>query len=384
VAVDLEATVPEVRRYHRLKRAGRVGALLIRLAFLALMALLAGPLLGRTLHPVFGGNRWLELLVLGTGYLECLFLLSLPLNYWSGYVLEHRHRLSTLTSSRWVLRQLKINHLVTLPLNLMLLLGLYASLWHCGRWWWVWASTAVVAFAAVGISHLVPLLLWPFLYKVSRLNDPDLLERLRPLAEGVGLHVEGLYRLHLSAVTRKANAVVAGVGRNRRVFLGDTLLAQLTPEEIEVVFAHEVGHLAHRHFPKILLGSALLVAAGLCLCDLTLRHTAEPLGYGLGAGSAYQEPAALPLLGLVLTVVHLVLGPCFLALCRSFECQADRYALERTRRPETFRSKVLKIARINKSELDPSPFAVWLFYDHPTPRQRLALADGRTGPRAAP
>src|SRR5207245_1813261 len=152
-------------------------------------------------------------------------------------------------------------------------------------------------------------LILPLFYKVTRLDDPALLERLRRLTQGTGLGVEGIYRLDLSAETKKANAALAGLGRTRRVLLGDTLLAQFTPEEIEVVFAHEVGHHVHRHLPKMIAWSVVMAAAGFWLADAILRHGAALLHYPADAMPAWQDPAALPLLLAVLSFFGLLLAP---------------------------------------------------------------------------
>ncbi|HJT79407.1 MAG TPA: M48 family metalloprotease, partial [Gemmataceae bacterium] len=162
----------------------------------------------------------------------------------------------------------------------------------------------------------------------------------------------------------------AGIGRTKRIVLGDTLLDEFTPEEIEVVFAHEVGHHVHRHLPKLIAWSMVVAAAGFWLADVVLRAAAAPLGY-----PAWQDPAALPLLLLVLTVFGLVLSPLQNAVSRFFERQCDRYALRRTHNPTAYRAAFVKLARMNKADADPNPLVVWLFEDHPPIRQRLALAD---------
>jgi STE24 endopeptidase len=216
----------------------------------------------------------------------------------------------------------------------------------------------------------------PLFYKVTRLDDALLLERLRRLAGGTGLNVEGIYRLHLSAETRKANAALAGLGRTRRVLLGDNLLDRFTPEEIEVVFAHEVGHHVHHHLPKLVAVNVALAIGGLWLVDRVLRLATEPLGYhGSAFGPAFADPGALPLLLLVLAVGGLLLMPALNALSRLFERQCDRYALQRTRMPEAYRAAFVKLARLNKCDPDPHPLVVWFFEDHPPIKERLAMAD---------
>jgi STE24 endopeptidase len=294
-------------------------------------------------------------------------ILTWPIDFWTSYVLEHRAQLSNQTLGGWVAQRVK-GYLVGGILGLLLLLGLYAILWTTGATWWLWA-TAGWLLATLVLGRLMPILILPLFYKVTRLDDAELLERLRHLADGTGLTVEGVYRLHLSRETKKVNAALAGLGKSRRVLLGDTLLEQFTPEEIAVVFAHEVGHHVHRHLPKMIAVSVVLAVAGFALVDWVLRTLAPSLGY---AGLA--DPVALPLLLFVLTAFGLVMSPAQNALSRFFERQCDRYALDRTGLADAYRSAFTKLARLNKSDADPHPVVAWLFYDHPPIRERLAMA----------
>jgi STE24 endopeptidase len=373
-ALELEPTSPEVKRYQRQKLTAAIASTALSLTALAVLALVAGPGLDALVHGWVGDNRWLRLIMLAFLYAAGMELLTLPLDFYSGFVLEHRYQLSNQTLWGWCWRLLK-GYLVGAPLGLLLLLGLYTVLWFTGPWWWLWATAGLLLVTLV-LGQLLPVVILPLFYKVTPLDDPSMLERLQRLAGGTGLSVQGVYRLHLSAETRKANAALAGLGRTRRVLLGDTLLEQFTPEEIEVVFAHEVGHHVHRHLPKMVAWSIILAATGFWLVDRVLHHAAERLGY-----AGFSDPAALPLLLLVLTVFGLVLSPVQNALSRFFERQCDRYALARTHMPDAYRSAFVKLARINKADPDPHPLVVWFFDDHPPIRQRLALADVALGPR---
>ena len=95
------------------------------------------------------------------------------------------------------------------------------------------------------------------------------------LADGTGLSIRGVYRLGMSEETAKANAMLAGVGRTRRVLMGDTLLDQFTPDEIEVIFAHEIGHHVHRHIRKLIVTGVLYSMLGFWICDRLLVVWAE-------------------------------------------------------------------------------------------------------------
>jgi STE24 endopeptidase len=337
------------------------------------MALWGGPRLDQLLRLWTGDNRWIRLVVLAFVYAASLELLTLPLDFWSGFILEHRYQLSNQTFLRWVWRQIK-GYLVGGPIGLLLLLGFYTLLWYAGELWWLWAAAGWLAVTLL-LGQIMPVVILPLFYKVTPLGDPALLDRLQRLARGTGLSIQGVYRLHLSAETRKANAALAGLGRTRRVLLGDTLLDRFAPEEIEVVFAHEVGHHVHRHLLKMVVWSVVVSGASFWLADFVLRQAAPVLHYVSTDLPAYKDPSALPLLMFVLSMVGLALSPLQNAVSRYFERQCDRYALERTGLTDAYRSAFIKLAQINKSDPDPHPVVVWLFDDHPPIRSRLALAD---------
>jgi STE24 endopeptidase len=287
---------------------------------------------------------------------------------------EHRYQLSNQTIGGWLWRRVK-GYLVGGVLGLFLLSGLYALLWASGHLWWLWATVGWLVVTLV-LGQLLPILILPLFYKVTRLDDESLLQRFRNLTNGTTLTVEGVYRLGLSKDTKKANAALAGLGKTRRVLLGDTLLEQFTPEEIEVVFAHEVGHHVHRHIIKMIALRVLTTLVGFRLVDALLATIAPRLGY-----THFTDPAALPLVLLVLTLFGLILSPLQNALSRFYERQCDQYALDRTGNPVAYRSAFIKLARINKSNPDPHPLVACLFYDHPPIRERLAMAEA--GPLAA-
>jgi STE24 endopeptidase len=364
----LEPTDPEVKRYERLKLTATVVNAALSLAALGVAALLLGPWIDIMVRRITGDTYWPRLIAIGFVYASVLEMLTLPLSLWSGFILEHRYGLSNQTLLRWVWRRVK-GYLIGGPVGLVLLLGLYALLHYGGPWWWVWATAAWLLVTLV-MGQLLPTVVLPLFYKVTPLDDAPLLERLRRLTEGTGLKVEGIYRLGLSADTKKANAALAGIGRTRRVLLGDTLLGEFTPEEIEVVFAHEVGHHVYGHLPKMIVAGVVLAAAGFWLVNLVLHGSATALGY-----ADFDDPAALPLVLLVLSVLGLLLSPAQNAVSRFFERQCDRYALDRTGLNQAYRSAFLKLARMNKADPDPHPLVVWLFDDHPPIRERLAMAE---------
>jgi len=297
--------------------------------------------------------------------------LSFPLSLYSGYTLEHRYELSQQTFGRWLSRYLKRNGLA-LAFGLVLVVGLYWIIWLVGTWWWLAAAGAFFA-VTVLMGQLAPVLIVPLFYKVERLDNPELNDRMARLAAGTGLSIQGVYRLGLSEETSKANAMLAGLGSTRRVLMGDTLLDRFTPDEIEVIFAHEIGHHVFKHIRKMILTGLLYSLFGFWVCDRVLMFWAERQ---YGPISAHDlPPSTLPLLMLVLTVFALVLEPLQNVISRRYERQCDRYALEKTGLRDAYQSAFRKLARLNKDDPDPHPLEVFLFHSHPPIRERVSIGD---------
>ena len=195
--------------------------------------------------------------------------MSFPLSLYSGHVLEHRFQLSTQTFGRWLWRYAEAQPAGPGVWRWSLFVALYWLIWTTGRWWWLAAAGAFFVVSVV-LGQLMPVLILPLFYKIEKLDAPELTDRIARLAAGTGLSIEGVYRMDLSDETVKANAMLAGLGRTRRVLLGDTLLDSFTPDEIEVIFAHEIGHHVFHHIRKMIVAGVLYSAAGFWICDRIL------------------------------------------------------------------------------------------------------------------
>jgi len=296
--------------------------------------------------------------------------LSLPLSFSAGYLLEHRFHLSTLSLGGWLRRYSKQN-LLALVFGTLLILGLYWLIWTTRGWWWLAAAGAFFCVTIV-MGRIFPVFIMPLFYKIEPLDAPELAERIGDLAAGSGLTIEGVYRIALSEETVKANAMLAGLGRTRRVLLGDTLLNNFSPTEIAVVFAHEIGHHVFRHVRKMILLGLAISVAGFWICDRLLMGWAAYQGQPL-------EYATLPIwlepwIMLILLVFGMLLEPLMNGISRHHERQCDRYAFERIRQPEAYISAFSKLARQNKDDPCPHWFEVLWLHDHPPIGERLAIA----------
>jgi STE24 endopeptidase len=360
----------EAKRYGRLTLRLSLVDMAIDLAYLTLAAYWLGPRIDRWLagFPLLSGDHSLPRLAALVAVLFVIHaLLSFPLSFYAGHVVEHRFGLSQQSLGRWF-RKYALRMALGLAFSALLFAGLYAIIWSVGAYWWLAAAGAFFVVSII-LGQLAPVVFLPLFYKVERLDDPTLAERMQTLAAGTGLTVEGVYRMRLSEETAKANAMLAGLGRTRRVLMGDTLLDSFTPDEIDVIFAHEIGHHVHRHIPKMIATGALVSVIGFWLCDQFIR-------WWTGIAEPARWPVATqPLLLWFTTLYMMALGPFTNAVSRRYERQCDRYALRRTKNAEAFRTAFTKLARVNKADMEPNPVEVFLFHSHPPIAERLLIAD---------
>ena len=358
----------EAKQYGRWQLGLDLGDAAIDLAFLSLFALLvAVPLDGwlATRIPM-ATLRLLALYGIMMAVHECA---SFPLACFAGYVIEHRFGLSRQSFGHWLARHAK-RFGIAVVFGAAIVVALYALFWFVGAWWWVAAAVGFFLLSVV-LGQLAPVLILPLFYKIERLDKPELAARVSQLAAESGLSIEGVYRMVLSDETAKANAMLAGLGRTRRVLLGDTLLDSFSLDEIEVVFAHEIGHHVYRHIPKLMALGFVYSLAGFWICDRVLALWIGPTEY-----DPQQMPVyALPMLMFVLGAFSLVLGPLQNVASRRFERQCDRFALVKTGLREAYVSAFQKLAKLNKDDPDPPWLAVLLFHSHPPIAERIGMAE---------
>jgi STE24 endopeptidase len=292
---------------------------------------------------------------------------SLPLGLYSGYLIERRYGLSNESLSAWFRDELK-SFAVGLVLSGGAATLLYALIRFSPDRWWVLAG-ALFALLIVGLTNLAPVVLLPLFYTVKPLAREELRTRLMALAERAGARVLGAYEWGLGAKTRKANAALAGIGGTRRILVSDTMLAQYSDEEIEVVLAHEMAHHVHGDIWKGIVFESALIMAGFYLAALTLAILSDDAGL-----SSVADPAGLPLLLLAAGGVSLVMVPLGHAMSRAHERSADRFALDLTKNPGAFISAMRRLGAQNLAEENPSRVVQWLFYSHPPIRERIAAA----------
>ncbi len=358
----------KAKRYNRIRITLSFLETVLLFVFAAIIVLSG---LSRTIAELAHGasdNDYLALLMFAAAFGLLEIAVVLPLSVYSGYVLEHRYDLSNQSVGRWMWEETK-SVLVSIPILAPLLLVFYFFLKELGTLWWLPVGVIVFVLSVV-LARLAPTLIFPLFYRFRPLEDGSLKQRILRLCSDVGMQVMGVFSFNMSKNTKKANAGFTGIGKSKRIILADTLLANFTEEEIETVFAHELGHYKHGHIWKGIVAGMVSTFVGLFLTAQLYEVSLSWFGF-----TRVDELAALPLLSIWLGIYGLVTFPLNNALSRRFEREADRFALWKTRNAAAFISTMKKLAEQNLADISPRPVVEFLFYSHPSIEKRVKFAE---------
>jgi STE24 endopeptidase len=358
--------LPEARKYNRVRRWLGISEFALGLALL--LVLLMTGWTGWIRDIAYRSQSYALAVFLYTLMLVAISkLLGLGLDYY-GFRLEHRYGLSNQKARGWIWDEVK-GLLVSAVLAGLLVELLYFIIRQFPEHWWLLAWLGFLG-VAILLAQLAPVILFPIFYKFEPLQDDELKSRLVRLGERAGTRVRGVYKWHLSEKSKKANAALTGLGNTRRIILADTLLDNYSPDEIEAVLAHELGHHVHKHILK-----SMGVQAGITLVGFWAANWA--LHYSIDRWHMFEtisDFANLPLLVLIFTLLSFFLMPALNAFSRYNERQADRYAFESIASVGPFVSSLNKLAEQNLAERTPSRWVEWWFHSHPAIARRLAAA----------
>lgn len=270
--------------------------------------------------------------------------------------IERRFGLSRQTFGQWMGDQVK-GWVVGAVVATLALAIAYA----CVRWaeglWWVFAATMMVVLGIV-LTHLAPVVLIPLFFKLRPMEPGPLKDRLLRLSKEYGVEVRDIYHLGLAEKTEKGNAMFAGLGRTKRILIGDTLYTKFPPEQVEAVFAHELGHQVHNDLWKGIGFSAFRAYVTFFAAQAIL-------------GRVPDRPYAFLLLALVLGVLQLPVGVLEAAFSRARERAADEFAASRVGRGPKLADALEQLTFQNWSEFRPHPALEFLTCSHPAPWRRI-------------
>ena len=295
------------------------------------------------------------------------YILSFPLNFYHGFILDHRFKLSRQNLKGWFGDQVKSG--IIFYIIGLILFEVFSVLLSSqpNNWWWVISLFWI--FLSFVLAKLTPVLIIPLFFKYKKISNEDLRQRIIKLAGKMNLKILDVFEINLSSKTEKGNAALVGFGNTRRVILGDTLKDRYVPEEIEVILAHEFAHQKLGHLFKLILSGSISTV----FCFYLIYKTSPWVLDFFGLNSL-NDIAALPVVFIYLILLGAALQPWSNFLSRKFEIEADRMAISITGLNDAFISTMDKLAAQNLADRNPGFLIKFFFFDHPPIEERIKLA----------
>lgn len=292
---------------------------------------------------------------------------SLPFEWWEQFRLEQKFGFNKSTPGLWMTDKLK-GLLLMFAIGFPLLWALLSLVRWVGEVWWIWGFALLFGFQLLMLI-LYPKLILPLFNKLTPLPEGDLRTRLMALGERTGFRAKAIEVIDGSKRSGHSNAYFTGFGRFRRIVLFDTLIAQLSPEELEAVLAHEIGHYRRGHIPKMIALSAAMMLGGLAVVAwLAGSYWFNP---AFGFPPAQLAPSFL-LFGLLSGAVTFWFSPLANLLSRRYEYEADAFAREAMGGAAAMIGALRKLAQKNLTNLTPHRWFSGFYYSHPTLAEREA------------
>ena len=302
---------------------------------------------------------WTEFLIVTT-------ILGAPLALYEGYFRERQYGLATQTLGPWLGDQLIIL-LVNVVLGGVVSMALFSVVRRLPQTWWIWGAGVSIVFLIFFIM-IAPVFLFPLLNKFTVLEDPRITQPILSMARANGIPAQKVYQVDASRQTTRMSANVSGFGRTMRITLNDNLLRRGSREEIQSIMGHEMGHYVLHHIGKDILYFSVVIAIFFAVLRWSLDRTLGRWGErwkirGIG------DTAVLPLVFLVGSLCGFAYTPFFNTHIRANEHEADMYGLNASRQPDGFAQGAIHLGEYRK--MNPGPVEEWIFFDHPSGRNRI-------------
>jgi STE24 endopeptidase len=339
-------------------------------AMLLVWTLLGGlDLLNQALLHIIGGGMWQQLALLGA-FFAIGALIDLPFTLYQTFVVEERFGFNKMTWRLWLgdlVKSTAVGVIIGLPIAALILWLMGAA----GSYWWLWAWCVWMGFNLL-LLIVYPSFIAPLFNKFKPLEDESLKARVTALMQRCGFAAKGLFVMDGSKRSAHANAYFTGFGAAKRVVFYDTLLAKLSPGEVDAVLAHELGHFKHKHIIKRIVSLFALSLAGFALLGWLSMQSWFYSGLGVRPNmGAPNDALALLLFMMAVPAVTFFISPLFSRISRKHEFEADAYAVMQTS-GQDLATALLKLYEDNASTLTPDPVFVKFYYSHPPASERLA------------
>ena len=315
------------------------------------------------------GWRGLSVMLYTALFLFVLTLLTLPFDYYRGFLREHEFGLSNQDNAGWAQ-----DYAIAVALNIVifsiLAAVIYAVIRRAPQTWWLWGTLVATVFAAF-LAMVAPVFITPLFNTFTPMDEGPLKAEILSLARANGIPADNVYQFDASRQSKRISANVSGLFGTTRISLNDNLLKRGTPAEIKAVMGHEMGHYVLNHAYKFLVMFVVFFGVILAIVARLLSAFVAGPGQRLGLRDV-ADPAAMPMLIALLTLFFYVATPVQNTMVRVQEAEADIFGLNAAREPDGFATIALKLAEYRK--LDPTPWEERVFYDHPSGRSRVSMA----------
>jgi len=311
----------------------------------------------------------LQTMIYWTEYLVAISVATFPLTVYEGFFREHRYGLSNQTFGAWMGDELK-GLALGVVLGGLAVAALVGIVRRLPRTWHIWGAVVSVVFVAIG-ALITPVFLAPVFNNYTPLKDQRIKDSILRLARANGIPVTEVYEFDASRQSKRVSANVSGFLGTTRISLNDNLLNRCSPEAIDAVMGHEMGHFVLNHVSKGLMFSVIVFAVMFVALRRSLEWSLARWG-GQWRLRGITDVAALPLAILLISVIGLVLMPINNTYTRTQEFEADMYGLNAARQPDGEAEADLLLGEYRK--LDPGPVEEWIFFDHPSGRTRIYAA----------
>jgi STE24 endopeptidase len=363
-------------RYEGVKLVlGFIDGTLVPIAFSLILLFSGASIQLSSLLGSMSNSYWISLGLYLAIFIILLQVVEAPLSFYSGFIVDHRFRLSTQTVKGWFLDEVK-------GLGIEVIFAVLAGvvLYYLIRTtplWWVVAAV-IFALFSIFLSTILPYVILPIFYKVTPISDEQLKSELVQMSERMGVkNIDRVLVANESSKSVRANAFFSGVGKSKAIVLFDTLLNNFTRREIATVVAHELGHYVNKDIWKEALTSGLFLILPFFVADYALRFGASSLGL-----TSIADPAGIPLILTALIGMSFALQPFTNAISRFVERRADEFALRAVDDPVAQASAERRLADLDLAVDTPKRFVELLFYTHPPSSKRIKLAEQWKKPEA--
>ena len=313
--------------------------------------------------------RWAQTALYAIQYFVLTTVLTLPWVAYEGYVRERQYGMSNQGLSSWLGDQAK-GLGITLVFGTLAAVAIYAVIRKMPKTWWLWGSAVAILFLIFQIA-LSPTYLEPVFNKFYPLAESPLKQRILSLARANGIPVEQVFEFDASKQTTKMSAHVSGMAGSAQISLNDNLLNRASPEEVEAVIGHEMGHYVLNHVYKGVLALGVIGVIGFAFLSWAFGRVTLKFGERWGFRDV-GDVAGLPLLVALFSVYAFALTPLFNTITRSMEAEADAFGLNAARQPDGAAQGALHLAEYRK--MQPGAIEEVIFFDHPSGWNRIHRA----------